>query len=153
MEITCSIRAEALLARLSGAHDRLQASLLQAVERLSIRVQSEVKEGKLTGQVLHVRTGTLRRSINRVVEQDDRKTVATVGTNVVYGRIHEYGYQGTVDVREHARNVGGTSTTVRAHQRNVNLPERSFLRSTLREYEGEINATLREAALRAVQPS
>lgn len=147
MELTVEIRAEALLARLKGTHDRLQADLRRAVERLSITVQSDVKENKLTGQVLHVRSGTLRRSINRKVDEDARGIMATVGTNVIYGRVHEYGFQGQVNVREHTR----MGHTVSAHTRQVDLPERSFLRSTLREREDEIKDTLRAAVLRSVQ--
>jgi hypothetical protein len=61
---------------------------------------------------------------------------------VKYGRAHEYGFQGTVSVKEHLRTIkqafGKTlaspkTISVRGHSANVNLPERSFLRSALRE--------------------
>ena len=153
MELSVDIRSEALLARIAGTYERMRGELRSAVTRLSIKVQSSVKEDKLTGQVLHVRTGTLRRSINRVVEEDERGIRATVGTNVEYAAIHEYGFSGTVNVREHVRRTpSGGSATVSAHTREVNLPERSFLRSTLKDFEDEIQETLRAAVLRAVQP-
>ena len=60
-QLIVSMRAETLLARLAGTADRLDKGMRAAVERLSIIVQTGVKEDKLTGQVLHVRTGTLRR--------------------------------------------------------------------------------------------
>jgi len=147
VNLTVDIRADALLARIAGVQERLQANLRSAVTRLSIVVQSSVKEDKLSGQALSVRTGTLRRSINRVVNEDASGVFASVGTNVVYAAIHEYGYQGPQSVREHTRR----GATVRAFVRNVNLPARSFLRSTLQEREGEIQMTLRQAVLRAVQ--
>ena len=141
-----------VMARLNVAPQRLTESLRIAMTRLSIIVQSAVKEQKLTGQALSVRTGTLRRSINRVVSQDDGGIYATIGTNVVYGAVHEYGYQGPQAVRAHTRtSVLGNQYTVGAFTRQVNLPERSFLRSTLAEREGEIQLTLRQAVLKALQ--
>jgi phage gpG-like protein len=143
-EITVQFNAEAFLARLAGQGDQLLGSLRSVVNRLSITVQGAVKEGKLTGQVLHVRTGTLRRSINRVVTESENAIHASVGTNIVYGAIHEFGFQGAVDVRAYVR---GDGAAVSAHTRQVNLPARSFLRSTLAERESEITSTLRAEVL------
>lgn len=147
MELTYDIRAEALLARLKGNAEALQGVMRSVVSRLGIEVQTSVKEDKLTGQALSVRTGTLRRSINLRVTEDAAGVVASVGTNVVYGAIHEYGYQGAMTVRAHTRG----NHSVRTHTRQVNLPARSFLRSTLQDMTPHIQTTLREAALKAVQ--
>jgi len=145
--LSVSIRGEAVLARLQGMEDRLRTELRRAVTRLSITVQAAVKGDKLTGQVLHVRTGTLRRSINRKIEETQTSITATVGTNVRYAAIHEYGFDGIVGVRAHMR----LQRPVRAHTRHMRLPARSFLRSTLAERTTEITETLREAAMRAVR--
>lgn len=133
MNITVSLQAETLLARLAGTESRLRTGLRSAVERLSIGVQAAVKEDKLSGQVLHVRSGTLRRSINRVVTETPSGVFATVGTNVVYAAIHEYG--------------GATG-----RNGSVQMPVRSFLRSTLAERETTIRETLRSAGMQAVRP-
>ncbi len=165
MELTVSVRGEALLARIAGMPDRLQSNMRTAVERLSIVVQTGVKEGKLTGQVLHVRTGTLRRSINRKITDDSSGVFATVGTNVKYAAAHEYGFDGDVTVRAHTRRAqqqmalkgkkrpGKSEGTINVRQftRHMHLPERSFLRSELRDRTPEIRETLRQAALRAVR--
>lgn len=160
-----SMRAETLLARLAGTADRLKEGMNAAVTRLSIVVQTGVKAERLTGQVLHVRTGTLRRSINRRVEVTDGGVIATVGTNVRYAAAHEYGFDGSVTVKAHTRRSAlqmsakrskrdrksdGT-VQVRSFTRHMRMPERSFLRSELRERETEIRQTLREAALKAVR--
>jgi phage gpG-like protein len=187
--ITVEMRAEALLARLLGTSDRLMSTLRIVVNRLSIEVQSAVKEDKLTGQALHVRTGTLRRSINRVVNEGPSGVLATVGTNVKYAAVHEYGFNGDVTVRAHTRKIraasdlayrklksGGTAeqsdasfasmsggtravtsprpsvSNVREHTRHMRMPERSFLRSTLREKGPAIREQLRAAVLEAVRP-
>lgn len=161
--LNVDIRAETFLASLKGAADRLAANLLRAVTRLSIEIQTAVKR-KLSGEVLHNRTGTLRRSINRVVTQDSHGVIATEGTNVRYAAIHEYGFNGEVTVAEHVRKAAGAAVgkkggktpaggtvNVRSHVRHVVMPERSFLRSTLRDFTPKIQTDLRAAALEALR--
>lgn len=142
-------------AKLQRVPRQIEVSVLRAVRRLAIDLQGYVKGQKLTGQVLHVRTGTLRRSINQDVQQDGNKIRGVVGTNVSYARIHEYGFTGSVNVKQHLRTItqafGKTlkspaTQMVQAHSRNVNLPERSFLRSALKEFEPKITEGLRKAA-------
>lgn len=146
------IRAEQLLARLTGVDKKLDAEMLRIVTRLSIEVQAGTKD-KLTGQVLHVRTGTLRRSINRKVEQSEGSTTATIGTNVVYAGVHEFGFEGIVDVRAHARKTANGTADVRAHTRQMRVKESSYLRSTLREFQPRIVRELREGAVKALLPT
>jgi phage gpG-like protein len=174
------VDAERLLARLQGMEPKLHENLRRVITRLSVEAQGRVKSDKLSGQVLHVRTGTLRRSINRRVDDDGESVIATVGTNVIYAGRHEYGFHGIENVREHVRRsraqmqlakfrtnklgerieikgsytkAGGTlgSIIVRAHQRQANTPERSFLRSTLREMTPQIRREIKAAALAALQ--
>lgn len=150
-DLAVDVRAEQLLAQLAGASDRFVADQAKAVDRLSIEIQTLVKANKLSGQVLHVRTGTLRRSINRKVMTRDNSVMGEVGTNVVYGAIHEYGFDGSVDVRAHTRQLaGGGSANVRAYVMRMRMPERSYLRSTLAEEADRIRETLRQAALRSL---
>ena len=165
-QLIVSMRAETLLARLAGTADRLDKGMRAAVERLSIIVQTGVKEDKLTGQVLHVRTGTLRRSINRKVTQTSAGVFATVGTNVAYAGAHEYGFDGAVTVKSHTRRaalqmaakrtqrVGKSEGTINVREfvRHMHMPERSFLRSELRDRSDEIRQSLRAAALEAIRP-
>ena len=152
MQLTVNIKAASFLAALQGKTAALQAALVRVMTRLSIEVQRGVKETKLTGQVLHVRTGTLRRSINRRVIEQGGSVMASVGTNVSYAAAHEYGFKGEVDVREHVRKTrGGTEARVRAHTRKVVMPERSFLRSTVDDMGPHIKTEIRKAVLQAVR--
>lgn len=152
MELTVSVRTEYAVARLLGGPERMRRSLRTVVTRLSLEVQRSVKQEKLSGQVLHVRTGTLRRSINREVIERPDGVFAIVGTNVDYARTHEFGFIGVVNVREHARKTRtGAVTSVRMHTRHVELPERSFLRSTLMEYKPRIVRELRDATIGALK--
>ena len=147
-----TMRSEQLVASLLGKSDQLHAAMVRVMNRLSIEVQGQVKSDKLTGQVLHVRSGTLRRSINRDVQDDGTNVTATVGTNVRYARVHEYGFDGSVDVRSFSRKTpSGGQAEVRAHTRQVRLPERSFLRSTVKEQADHIRADIKRAALEAVR--
>ena len=106
---------------------------------------------KLSGPVLKNQTGTLRRSIHeRIVEDEDPNSIKGVTGSFAgnpnpkggqqaagYGRIHEYG--GTFAVAEYQRRVSTLfgkpvepyMQTVKAH--SVTYPERSFLRSSLKD--------------------
>lgn len=141
--------------RLKRIPQQLHQSILRAVTRLAIEIQGYVKTDKLSGQALHVRTGTLRRSINFKVVDTPVRIGATVGTNVEYAAAHEYGFQGPVTVKAHLRQMSMAfgkpvanprEIAVRSFVRQVNLPERSFLRSALQDFEPRILSDLREAA-------
>ena len=132
--------------RLTKFFGALPEELKQRVEksmgRMVLKLQARVMRDKLSGQVLKVRTGTLRRSIDQVVYREDQAIRGVVGTNVEYARPHEYGFSGTVTVKEHLRLVkkafgkdlkSPKEVMVRTHAARVNLPERSFLRSALKE--------------------
>lgn len=130
---------------------RLLADLKREITRAAIDVQAEVKANKLTGQALNVRSGRLRRSINYRTKETSTGVEATVGTNVEYARVHEFGFRGTVSVKDHMRkSKNGMRSMVRSHLRRVDLPERSFLRSTLREMRGEIESRIAQAIGQAI---
>jgi phage gpG-like protein len=154
-DVVITISTERLEGKLRRIPQQVQSSVLRAVQRLAIDIQGYVKTDKLSGQVLHVRTGTLRRSINQSVKQDGKRVLGVVGTNVKYARAHEYGFSGTVDVKAHLRTISqafgrplATPATqnIRAYSRKVNLPERSFLRSAIKDFEPKILERLRAAA-------
>jgi len=121
--------------------------LRKVVAKLAVELVAKVKSEKLSDQVLHVRTGRLRRSITfRLNNSMPNTATATVGTNVSYARIHEYGFKGPVNVRTYMRKAAnGGEVVVKAHVRNVNMPERSFLRSALGEMKGEIMQRMNDA--------
>jgi phage gpG-like protein len=61
------------------------------MQDIVIKLTRAVKQDKLTGQVLHVRTGTLRRSITPRVTAAEGVVTGTVTTNVRYGILWEFG--------------------------------------------------------------
>lgn len=140
----------------------IKTELEKSITRLAFKLSREVKQRKLSGQVLKNRTGTLRRSINQRVEVTPTSITGIVGTNKEYAAVHEYGFNGTVTVHEHMRQIkqafgkslkgGGMAVMVRSHPRHMVLPERSFLRSALREMQTDISTEIQSALKRAVKP-
>lgn len=135
--------------------NRLREEMVTATKRFLLKLTKRVKE-KLSGQVLNVRTGRLRRSIHMEVNESVTSVVGTVGTNVIYARPHEYG--GPVTVKEHLRTVKQAwgrplkepkQVTVRSHVKN--LPERSFLRSSLLELKDDFYQEVDAGVKRAMK--
>lgn len=171
------IGTEDTIARIERIDGGVRKALRTRVEVLAIRLQGLVKT-KLSGQVLKVVTGLLRRSINKRVEEGETSVIGQVGTPVEYAPPHEYGADIVVNVREHLRrsrtqmqsarfrtnaqgirveiksmrgNRPAGSAVVRAHQRHMVMPERSFLRSSLRDMTPEIRTGLEEAVVQGAQ--
>lgn len=160
----------------------LRKELMKELQRLGIKLAAKMKQ-KLSGEVLNVKTGRLRRSINSDLRTVDSGTQAnsvggsgskqtvrstdtiyqTVGTNVSYAAVHEYGFNGTVTIRAHQRKRKSQANKsskgrdgnpekkrtskakahqVKQHIRRLRLPERSFARSALAEFESEMSSTL-----------
>ena len=148
MRVDVDIDEAAIRARVADVDAFIRGRARQSIGRLTLKLQRNIKRDKLTGQVLGVQTGTLRRSIDRVVRDGQDNIDGVVWTNVKYGLAHEYGFRGAVSVRTHlrqikqafGRSISPRAVNVNAHTRNVNMPERSFLRTALREMEQEIRS-------------
>lgn len=131
----------AMSAKLQSMTPAIRAELKQAIQDETIFEAGYVKGEKLSGQVLNVRTGTLRRSISpgEGVTRVEEKTWAItgfVGTNIVYGRIHEFG--GLI----HRISSRGKAFT-------IHMPQRSFIASTFRDNLSRMKRVLAEAVARA----
>jgi phage gpG-like protein len=147
-----------VVAKLNAAPDKLRQGLARAVTRLALETERLAKQ-KVSGPVLKVRTGSLRSSINIGSTPYVTPTAiyGQVGTNIRYARIHEFGGQIHVPeirpkkARVLAFEVGGqTVFAMRAAAHVVKMPERSFLRSALREMQPRIEEELRATVARAL---
>ena len=146
-----------VLERLRTLPDAVHSSLLRALTRLGIELQREVQQDKLSGQVLKSRSGSLRSSIDLTVDQSGGAITASVSSGSQYAGAQEYGFAGTVSVRTSLRRItkafgrpiAETTINVRAYDRRMDLPERSFLRSALEDMgpavREEVQAALTEA--------
>jgi phage gpG-like protein len=144
-----------LVARLDAMPGRVHDGLARAVARLGLELQRKVQSEKLSGQVLKVRTGSLRSSINMQIEDTTEAVEASVGTNVFYGKIQEYGVARTwlIEARN-AKSLAFTIGGTKFFRRRVThppLPERSFLRSALAEMAPAIEDGLKEAVAQAIR--
>jgi len=151
-----------VIARLEQMRPNILARVETAMRRLLVSLQRHVMDDKLSGQVLgkylHSRpTGQLRRSIMVAGPFSDGKSFwGAVGTNVEYAAIHEYGGRTPPHLIEPrtskalAFEIGGeTIIRRRVHHPGSVMPERSFLRSALRDMDPQIKTEI-EAALAEV---
>ena len=65
--------------------------LRKVILRAAMDIVAHAQRNKLTGQVLNVKTGRLRGSVTQKVEVSPTRITAKVGTNVFYGKLHEFG--------------------------------------------------------------
>lgn len=147
-----------VVAKLGSAGIVAKDEIRQSIGVLTLRLAVRVKL-KLSDDVLHVRTGRLRRSITSKVTDDAQGVVGTVGTNVEYARPHEYGFKGTQSVKQSLRTItqawgrpiAPMQVIVRPHTRKVDYPAKSFLRSALAGMSDEIAEELAQAVKRALK--
>ena len=149
---------EQLLERLRGISDAVNSGLARCITQLGIDLQRNVQQDKLSGQVLKSRTGTLKSSIDRRVDQSAQGATTDIFTALRYGAAQEYGFTGTVSVgaslrriREaFGRPIAEKTISVRAYDRRMALPERSFLRSALDDMTPAIRDAVDAALAEAV---
>ena len=146
-----------LLERLRALPGAINSGLLRGIAQLGIELQRHVQQDKLSGQVLRSRTGSLRSSVSLQVDQSGGAVTASVFTDSRYAGAQEYGFAGTVSVRASLRRIreafgrpiAEKAISVRAYDRRMDLPERSFLRSALEDMgpavREEVQAALTEA--------
>lgn len=154
-----------LIERVTAMPDKIRSRVATAVAKLARDLQRHVMQDKLSGQVLHRRTGTLRSSINvKGPEETTTGVTASVGTNVVYAGIHEFG--GVIDMPPRTTTInrrfdesrlrasgrfvkagtpGAIATTHAVGGYQIHMPERSFLRSALHDMEQRIKDGLTAA--------
>lgn len=155
------VGAERVERRFTLAGDIVRERLRKEMNFLGEKLLRGVKQTRLTGQSLNVRTGRLRRSINFKFSETYDSMNGSVGTNVVYGRFWEIGFKGVQNIRAHIRRMERRSTYkikttksgkhaqasqgiafVRGHTRNVDQKARPFLVPELEEMRAEIRRRL-----------
>jgi phage gpG-like protein len=145
---------DAFDAKLSAFPDALAASLGKASDRLAAALVDKIVGEKLAGGVLRSGTGALAASISSAVTIEADGVLATVGSSgVKYAAIQEYGGKAPaheiLPVKGHALAfvVDGARRFARSVQHpGSQIPERSYLRSSLSEMNDQILAEFSEAA-------
>jgi phage gpG-like protein len=142
MTITVEMRGDTeLVARLNDMPNSVRSSLYRVITKLVLQLEASTKQ-KLSGDVLNVVTGQLRRSITHTVEKSSTSVIGKVFSsgNVPYAAIHEFG--GTTSPHEIVASkaqalhfiMGGKDVFFKRvnHPGSV-IPERSYLRSSLED--------------------
>lgn len=151
-----------VIARIEGAPRRVQAELTKEVTILTLKLERHIKNEKLSGQVLNVVTGNLRRSIHAVLPPEQLPNGGVVGRvaqsgDVKYGAIHEFGGKTPAhEIRPKAGNVlafvwqGKQRFFTKVNHPGSTMPERSFMRSGLADMREEIIRRLHAAVARGM---
>lgn len=146
-------------ALLKGIDARVRANVMRGMTKATHELQAYVKAYKLTNQVLNVRSGRLRRSITGRIEDSGHEISGIVGTKVEYARIHEFG--GSTSAHEifprrgkflafFSKRLGRMVFTKKVSHPGSKMPERSFLRSALRDREDRIKTIIERAVAAGV---
>ena len=153
------IGVQAVIAGIGLKNSAAKVELKKAIDLMAIKTLARVKL-KLSDDVLHVKTGRLRRSVTQSVTEDSSGIVGVVGTNVSYAKVHELGFSGTQSVAQSLRTIktafgkaikGGPVTfSVSAHTRSVNYPARSFLATSIEELKPEFEESIKKAVNKAM---
>jgi phage gpG-like protein len=159
--VTFNVNTNSIVDFITGRGKTIYMQVRAAVIEQQLRL-FQLVQSKLSDDVLHVRTGNLRRSIiNMPVQASDTEISGRVASDgsVAYGAIHEYGgmihhpggtaymFFGDEGVRFISNAAAAKMEAIlgRTKPHNIPIPERSFMRSALRERTPAIVMALEEA--------
>lgn len=120
--------------------NRYVSRLFAVMQKIGFDLQGYIQRNKLQGQVLNHRSGWLSSHVHSTTTQVGPKVTTIVGVDgnaVPYAAIHEYG--GKIHIPEVINKLmvfesgGETVFTMRHKAFTVNMPERSYMRSSLKE--------------------
>jgi hypothetical protein len=141
-------------AALQGRADRIIQSLIRRTTAINESLQAKITGEKLSGQVLHQRTGKLIGSVRTIPVTNDGSTIAggvqAGGGPAYYAKFQNYGTAGPYEIRPKdpkgvlAFMVDGKMAFAKV-VRHPGLPARNFMESTLEESRAGIVAALQEA--------
>jgi len=151
--------SEKIAEKFDAMPDLMRKALVRKVYELTLRLESHVKNDKLSGQVLNTKSGRLKRSIQHSVFDGGDKIIGQVfSTNdVPYNAIHEYGGRTPphdifpVKAQALAFMYNGKMTFAKVvHHPGSLMPERSYLRSSLQDMKGTIEREITEEVKKAL---
>jgi len=151
---------EALQKRFEDMPTAVRNALRNKITALTLKLEAHVKNDKLSGQVLKVQTGALRRSItSEVIDTGDNITGRVYSSgDVKYAAIHEFGGKTAAHVIIPTKAqalyfmMGGKDVFAKRvnHPGSV-MPMRSYLRSALADMRAEIASGMEQAVRQAVK--
>jgi phage gpG-like protein len=148
--INVTVSDSAVTAKFNVMPEKTRLGVERTIYVLVQKLRSKIVREKLMGQVLNRRTGRLGQSIQDKVSSDANSITGIVYSSgdVKYARIHEYGGKTAAHIIEpkkaQALYFNGTFAKKVNHP-GSNIPERSYMRSSLAEMREEIAARLRQS--------
>jgi len=153
--IGATLNTDTMLQHLAAIGPRADAALRDSSADLVDRLRNAV-DRNLSGGVLKTRSGALRVSLAGTLTEGTGLT-GTVSVGTPYAAFQEYGFSGTEGVRAYLRQRRGPGRRgksgpilVRAHDRRVDYPAHSFLRSALAEMAPDIRRAIAAAVAGAI---
>jgi hypothetical protein len=138
-----------VIAKLSAMPEGTRSGLARAITRLSLEGERLSKQ-KVSGEVLNVRTGAGRSGIHALPTTSTSTEVkGGWASSVYYMKFQEFGVPHSWQIRPKtakalAFEIGG-KTIFAMHVTHPPLPERSFMRSALREMQPRIQSEIEAA--------
>lgn len=158
--LSVTIDDSKLIQQLEAMPAKIRNAVYVTVKSLAKSLQKHIVVDKLQGQVLGHRSGNLWRSIQNDVTQNDSGVLGRVFSSgdVKYAAIHEFGGRIPPHVIE-PKNGEALSFIMngkRVFFKKVNhpgsvMPERSFMRSSLRDMRSEIIDDITKAVEKATR--
>ena len=126
------------VASLEAGAAKIQGSIGSALESWAAQLASYIKASKLSGDPLHRRSGNLSASVHPIIGSTTDSVFggAGAGLGLAYAAIHEYGgwVRARVAINAKALMIPlPTGVIFRKSARGFQMPERSYMRSSLNE--------------------
>lgn len=158
---TDSSSERTIVVRIGRVKDGVGPAIFRGVVKATTDLTTYIKEVLLSGEVLQVRSGNLRRAVHSHFEGNN-VGIVSVGSEAHYGFYHEYGvdHPWTIQAKQysniethHAHSLhwsSGGDEFFAASVTHPGLEERSFMRRGLADQHDEIITTIREEVHAAV---
>jgi phage gpG-like protein len=142
-----TVDASNALIHLERVTPRVHDALVKTLTAIGFDLQGYIQRSKLSGQVLHQRSGWLSSHVHPQTTDGGTTITTVVGVDasaVPYARIHEYG--GTITAKR-AKYLRFMTADGSWHMvRSVTMPERSYMRSGLADKRDAYVEQMRNAA-------
>ncbi len=158
--LTVTIDDQKLMATLSAMPNKIRDNLYKTVFSLALQLRKYIVVNKLSGQVLNKQSGHLQQSIQEAVSQTDHGVLGRVFSSgdVKYAAIHEFGGRipAHIITPKNGKALRFMMNGKEVFAKSVNhpgstMPERSFMRSSLRDMRPEIIAAMTKAVTEATK--
>ena len=146
---------EELVVKFAKMNEAIHTKILQFITGFALKLQAHVTGDKLQGQVLNHISGKLAASIHQSVDDQGNVIIGRVySASINYAAIHEYG--GQIPDREAVNAkamhwMNGGADVFAKFAKGFTMPERSYLRSSLADYESDFIDGAKAAVMEGVQ--